>query len=383
MLSQGPSHTGRTRGSDWPASARYLPTRSYQIHKAPPGPSRPHQAPPGPSRPHQAPPGPSRPLQATPGPSRPHQAPPGPSRPLQAPPGHSRPLQAPPGPTRPLQAPPGPTRPLQAPPGPTRPLQATAGPSRPLQAPPGPTRPHQAPPGPSRPHQAPPGPSRPHQVLPDATRSRKSPGCSPQQSSSEASDKAHPWPHTGRSWRACACEGHSLHLSGRRLSQSSSVWSCRVSHSRVCVALATSRTQNLSRRYQSKSRTVLLASHPRLIPVLPAPQVDIQALLDQGVGIAPHEPGDHAGCAGQTSPSSLLICKVEATGPGHCLPEDKEIVTKISAPSPPMLNRNRETEFGRNRVALLLFPEEEHGRLAPQELCPLPGDHKEPSRWNS
>lgn len=31
--------------------------------------------------------------------------------------------------------------------------------------------------------------------------------------------------------------------------------------------------------------------------------------------------------------------------PGHCLPEDKEIVSIISAPSPPMLNRNRETEF--------------------------------------
>ena len=286
MLSQGTSHTGRTRGSDWPASARYLPTRSHQIHKVPPGP------------------------------------------------------------TRPLQAPPGPSTPLQAPPGPSRPLQA------------------------------PPGPARWHQI-------QEEPRLLPQQSSSEASDEAHPWPHTGRSWRVCACEGHSLHLSGRGLSQSSSVWSCRVSDSRVCVALATSRTQNLSRRYQSKSRTVLLASHPRLLPVLPAPQVDIQALLDQGVGIAPHAPGDHAGCAGQTSPSSLLICKVEATAPGHCLPEDKEIVTKISAPSPPMLNRNRETEFGRNRVALLLFPEEEHGRLAPQELCPLPGDHKEPSRWNS
>lgn len=213
MLSLGPSHTGRTRGSDWPASARYIPTRSHQIHKIPPGP----------------------------------------------------------------------TRPLQAPPGPTRPLQ----------------------------------------VLPDATRSRKRPGCSPQQSSSEASDKAHPWPHTGRSWRACACEGHSLHLSGRGLSQSSSVWSCRVSHSRVCVALAACRTQNLSRWYQSKNRTVLLASHPCLIPVLPAPQVDIQALLDQGVGITPHAPGNHAGCAGQTSPSSLLFCKVETTAPGHCLPEDK------------------------------------------------------------
>ena len=48
-----------------------------------------------------------------------------------------------------------------------------------------------------------------------------------------------------------------------------------------------------------------------------------------------------------------------------------------------MLNRNRETEFGRNRVALFLLPEEEHGRLAPQELCPLPGDHKETYRWNS
>ena len=74
MLSQGTSHTGRTRGSDWPASARYLPTRSHQIHKVPPGPTRPLQAPPGPSRPLQAPPGPSRPHQAPPGPSRPHQA---------------------------------------------------------------------------------------------------------------------------------------------------------------------------------------------------------------------------------------------------------------------------------------------------------------------
>lgn len=126
-----------------------------------------------------------------------------------------------------------------------------------------------------------------------------------------------------------------------------------------------------------------LTSHPRLIPVIPAPQADIQALLDQGVGIASHAQGYHAGYAGQTSPSNLLFCKTETKAPVHCLPEDKEIVAIISASSPPMLNRNTETEFGRNRVVLFLLPEEEHGRLAPQELCPLPGDSKESYRWNS
>ena len=80
----------------------------------------------------------------------------------------------------------------------------------------------------------------------------------PQQTSSEASDKAHLWLHTGRSWRACACEGPSLHLSERGLSQSSSERSCHVSCSRFCIALATSRTQNLSRWCQNKSRAVLL-----------------------------------------------------------------------------------------------------------------------------
>lgn len=111
---------------------------------------------------------------------------------------------------------------------------------------------------PTRSHQVPPdspGPSRSRQMPPDPGRDQ----AAPQQTSSEASDKAHLWPHTGRSWRACACEGPSLHLSERGLSQSSSERSCRVSRSQFCMALATSRTQNLSRWCQNKSRAVLLS----------------------------------------------------------------------------------------------------------------------------
>lgn len=107
-----------------------------------------------------------------------------------------------------------------------------------------------------------------------------------------------------------------------------------MSHSRFCTALATSRTRDLSRWCQSKSRTVLLVltfTSNTTSPgsaggcPIPAGASGVRQRAHRGCA-SPHAHGETVlGALGKDSLSRLLFWKVETKAPGRCLPEDKEI----------------------------------------------------------